>query len=413
MDGALPLWQRPHSLLRLRLRRSLGGARALKLQDLDGLREDELAVDALLGHVADHAVPGEELRELLEGAGSTVADVVVVVVAEGDGVFRRELGRVDAVAEDLVRLARLIGGLPDVRAVVVLELADLGDGAVVHDEGRVLAVRPLEGVDEGEQVVRRKRRRERVHGGAAAVLREQAEGLADSGAVEERVLLGVGESLAELGDDVVLQIEGVVVEQLLRDLDRHVQLVGVHQDLGEGGVGELERAAFLDPRGGGLGGRDVDLVLAGGRDDVAELAHDVLLLQGVDQPVVVLLRHEVAAVRVHALLQDVADLAEVGAQSLQHAASVLVGCATGLCRCGAASGHGLSGQGRVDGLGELALHVLLTLHAGNLSAHVHDLLLHLVVGLVVLVGQGALVSAVGLREVACGLKRLTSLLHKL
>ena len=62
--------------------------------------------------------------------------------------------------------------------------------------------------------------------------------------VEEGVLLRVAQGLGELGDDVALQAEGVVVEQLLGDLHRHMELVGVQADLGEGGVPEGERAAL-------------------------------------------------------------------------------------------------------------------------------------------------------------------------
>ena len=219
----------------------------------------------------------------------------------------------NAVAQNAVRLTRLIGRLPDVGSVVVLKLADLRHGLVVHDERRILAVGALEFIDEAQHIVRLQCGRKRTGHMTAADFCEQAQGLTHTSAVEEGILLGIGQRLAELLDDVAFQIESAVIEQLLGHLDGNVQLVGIQQDLGEGGIGELERTAFLDPCGGRLGGRDIDLVLTGSGDHMAQAAHDVLLRQGLNQAAVILLGHEVAAIGIHAFLQNVADLTEVGA----------------------------------------------------------------------------------------------------
>lgn len=88
--------------------------------------------------LANHAVFFEQFGQLLEGAGAAVSDVVVAVVAKGDGVLRHILGSVDAVAQNAVRFACLVGSLPDVSAVVVLELPNLSHSLVVHNERSVL-----------------------------------------------------------------------------------------------------------------------------------------------------------------------------------------------------------------------------------------------------------------------------------
>ena len=54
-------------------------------QELHRFRQDQLAVHTLLGDKAHHAVPGEQLLQLGEGAGPPVADVVVAEIAESDG----------------------------------------------------------------------------------------------------------------------------------------------------------------------------------------------------------------------------------------------------------------------------------------------------------------------------------------
>ena len=65
--------------------------------------------------LANHAVSCEQFGQLLEGAGAVVSDVVVAVVAKGDGVLRHIPGSVDAVAQNTVRFAYLVGRLPDGR----------------------------------------------------------------------------------------------------------------------------------------------------------------------------------------------------------------------------------------------------------------------------------------------------------
>lgn len=53
----------------------LGSSVCLQLQNLYGFGEDEFAVHALLGHIANHAVACEQFHKLLEGTGTTVTEL--------------------------------------------------------------------------------------------------------------------------------------------------------------------------------------------------------------------------------------------------------------------------------------------------------------------------------------------------
>ena len=99
----------------------------------------------------NHAITGKEFSEFLNETGATVTDVVVAVITEHQSRLacfcRRHKRRgVNRIAQQTVRLAHLIGGLPYIRLVGILQLADCRQGLVVDDKGRTLAVRALEGV---------------------------------------------------------------------------------------------------------------------------------------------------------------------------------------------------------------------------------------------------------------------------
>ena len=97
----------------------------------------------------------------------------------------------DGVAEQTVRLPGLVGGLPEVLAVVVLQLAQDGQRLVVGEEGGALAVGPLEGVDQIDDLVCRDGRASGGNGGLRpAGRRQQAQGLASAVPVEKGILLG-------------------------------------------------------------------------------------------------------------------------------------------------------------------------------------------------------------------------------
>ena len=107
----------------------LTASRALLLQDLDSLRQNEPTVHPLGAEEADLALGGEQLIEPLEGAALAVGDPVVAEVAEDDGLGPGSDGRhigggLDGTAQDGIRGVGNQTGLPEVLAVVVLQLAD-------------------------------------------------------------------------------------------------------------------------------------------------------------------------------------------------------------------------------------------------------------------------------------------------
>ena len=267
-----------------------------------------LAVDVFLHKLDHHAVPREKLLEFLQRARAAIADVVVGVVAESKCDLpcrsHRHICRgVDGIAEQTVGFAHLVRRLPQIGAVVVLELADACKRLVVDEEGRILAVGTLETVDEGKKLVRLD---VGYRCGEGSLPRgKKSLRLVHAVAIEESVPFGIAERLAELLDEIDFKVEGIVVEQLLRNLDRNVQLVRVEDNLVEGRVAEGELCAFLDSRCRQLRSRDVDLMLAARRDRRRQGTQDVLLAEDVDEALVVFLRHKTTAACVRAFLQHV------------------------------------------------------------------------------------------------------------
>ena len=108
----------------------------------------------------------------------------------------------------------------------------------VDDERRILTVRTLETVDERHEFVHLEVCRHRSDG--CLCRGKKAFRLVRPIAVEERVLLCVAQCLAELLDEVVFEVEGVIVEKLLRHLDRNVELVRVEDNLVEGRLAKVK-----------------------------------------------------------------------------------------------------------------------------------------------------------------------------
>ena len=201
-------------------------------------------------------------------------------------------------------------------------------------------------------------------------------------AVEEGILLGIAERLAELLDEVAFEFEGIVIEQLFRDLDDNMELVRVENDLVEGRIAEGERCAFLNPRCRRLRGCDVDLVLAARRDRRRQGTQDVFLAEYVNETLVVFLRHEITAACIRAFLQDVLDLPEVRAQRLEHRGVVSITRPARLLfaqRCARQIG-----DCRRRRLCKLCIENCLTLHALDVPAERENLVFHLLVCLDIL-----------------------------
>ena len=286
----------------------------------------------------------------------------------------------DGIAEQTVGFAHLVRGLPQISSVVVLELADACKRLIVDEERRILAVRTLETVDEGKKLVRLDVGRRRGEGSLPCGKKPLR--LMHAVAIEEGILFGIAERLAELLDEIAFKVEGIVVEQFFRDLYGNMELVRVENNLVEGRITEGERCAFLDPRCGWLRGRDVDLVLAARRDRRRKGTQDILLAEDVNEALVVLLRYEITAACVRAFLQHVLNLSEIRAQRLEHRGAVGVARPALLVfskRCARHIGDGLSDRTR-----KFRIEDRLTFHALNVLAERENLILHLLVCLRIL-----------------------------
>ena len=106
--------------------------------------------------------------------------------------------------------------------------------------------------------------------------------------------------------------------------------MGIQQDLAKGCVPKRKSAALFNPAGGGFRSSDIDFVFPGGRDGRSQTAHDILFRQGIDQPVVILFRHQIPAICVHAFLQDIGHTLKVRAERIQHSFPVFIGSTSGL-----------------------------------------------------------------------------------
>ena len=196
-------------------------------------------------------------------------------------------------------------------------------------------------------------------------------------AIQECVLLCVAQCLAELLDEVVLKVEGVVVEKLFRYLDRNMELVRVENDLVEGRVPEGELCPLLNPRCGGLCGGNVDLMLPACGNHRRKRAQDVLLIQNVNETLIVFLGDEIAAVCIHAFLQDVLHLPKVRTESFEHRRAVCLAC-TSRSFCIERSPRHI-GNRRRHRLCKLRVENRLTLHALDVLAKRKHLAFHLLV----------------------------------
>ncbi len=214
------------------------------------------------------------------------------------------------VAKELIGLACLVCGLPNISAIVVLKSSDLGDGLVIENERRILPVRTLKAIDKSNDLVC----------GDLLLGSGSSENLSTPGSVEdtgrfsssvtvkECIFLGITQSLTELCDDIVLKAKGVIIEEFLSNLNSNMKFVRIKDSLIEGGITESELLAFVDPCSRRLGSCNIDLVLAGSGDSCSQTSYDVFFLKNINDSLVVLLGNEVSAIRVNSLLQNIRDL---------------------------------------------------------------------------------------------------------
>lgn len=235
------------------------------LQDLHGIRLDQLSVKELIGQIAD--LPG--LEELLpqdaDADRLTLHDPVEGVVPEGEhlcaGSRRRHgAGDVHGLAED-----RVVGMVPKAVAVLVLEQAERQRGLVVHQPRSLLPVLLVYGEVQADHVV--KAELGRGDADIRAVLRQQAHGHIHARTVDKAVILTLAEATGQTADEVIRKDVTVIVQEAVVHLQNRGQLVIVHRELREivDAVIDRDRLAIRDPSGGIVGvlGKDAGAVFAG------------------------------------------------------------------------------------------------------------------------------------------------------
>ena len=176
-----------------------------------------------------------------------------------------------------------------------------------------------------------------------------------------------------------------------------MELVGIEDNLVEGCVTEGQCATFLNPQSRGLGSGDVDFPLTAGGEFRAEIADDVLLGQDVDKAAVVFLRHKITAICVHALLQNIGHIAEVGADSGKDSRAIGIA-GTSLFLRHSGSRIGLVHDGLRRGLGKFRIDGGLSLHALHILAESHHISLHLIVGCGILGREIAFLVTMAVKE---------------
>ena len=155
-----------------------------------------------------------------------------------------------------------------------------------------------------------------------------------------------------------------------------------------------------------MGRGNGDLALTCGRDQLAQTAHDVFFLERVDDLPLEFLRHEVSAVRVHALGQHVVN-GTLAAEKVAEVLLVRVRRATELGVC--LVSLRLSGQRIRHRLGKLRGKRITPLHAVDLVCQVGEILLHAGISRVILGGKHPLVGAVRVEKAFHGVPEFRAL----
>ena len=91
-----------------------------------------------------------------------------------------------------------------------------------------------------------------------------------------------------------------------------MKLVGIKQNLCELCIRELKSTAFFNPCCSRLGRCDVDFVVAGSSNLVAELTHNILAIKYLNQAAVVLFRNKITAIGIDTFLKYIGHLTEIG-----------------------------------------------------------------------------------------------------
>ena len=188
-----------------------------------------------------------------------------------------------------------------------------------------------------------------------------------------------------------------------------MKFVSIQQDLAEGCIPKRKSAALFNPAGGGFRCGNIDFVFPGSGDDRGQTAHDIFFRQGIDQTTIILFRHQIPAIRIHAFLQDIGHTFEIGAERIQHGFAVFIRSTSSLRFLTPATARFVR-QGLVHRAVQFRFQRPLPLQTGNLLAKIIDLLLHLCIGGIVFRRQCPFLGTAGFQKSFCSLPRLITLL---
>nr|DAK05373.1 MAG TPA: hypothetical protein [Caudoviricetes sp.] len=401
---------------------------SVHIKNLDAFGKDKLAVNTLCAGKADLSVGSIKLVQTLHAATGSVCNPVGREVAECDGScacgHSRHLRRgVERIAEKSVRLSGSKRRLPHIHAVAVLELPDVSDSGIVHEELCLASVRSLQRIHKADQFIciNLVVRGSGYSGRSAACscsnhetgrsVNHSLAGL-DS-AVDEGILLSLAEGASEFLGDVAFDIEEAIGKQFIGNLDQVSELECINALLKEGRIAFGICAVFCSPCCGAVAVCNRNLALVLCSDDLAaDGTHDVVFIKSANKGMLEFRRNEISAVAVIAFLQHITNDRVAGMTNVVPE-GLLVGCR-------GSAGFilrfilytGLSGERSRSRSTHHLVNLLLTLQALDILGEVGDFLFHLVVGCGILCRNHAAILRVAIKKRLSGLPCLRSLFHE-
>ena len=228
--------------------------------------------------------------------------------------------------------------------------------------------------------------------------------------------LRIGHTANELLLEITFQVKGRVVQQFLGNFDQCGQLVRAQVLLckGLGGLGDL--TGLFYPVCSTVGSYNRDLVVGGcSGESVCQLTEYHLVSQSLYQGLFVSFGHQVAALTVNTLLQNIGNL--VGYHTVLCTGSLPESTLIGIGSTAGLGVHlcsgGLFGDGGVHRLGHLSIHSFHTLHTADLCTQLGNGSFHAGVSGIILCGQAAILASTGLQESLCCFQSLCTLIAQL
>ena len=200
------------------------------------------------------------------------------------------------------------GRLPQILTVGILQLTNCTDSGVVENPHCILTVRSLDAVVEVDDLIGG----DCLLAGSSHTDFRTASDIQNTSRLliavtDNKCLLFLGTDAAgELFLEILLQIEGGVVQKLLGNLDDSADLVGIDLLLAEYIIAVTVGTALIDPVGRTLGTNHRNLVdTVGSGEHMGERTDGAFLFHAGNQSVLKLIGYQIAALRVNTLGQGI------------------------------------------------------------------------------------------------------------